>query len=82
MIAKSKQNVAVPGQTLPNRVLIPVPWDEADRLCSRLRERGIEATACFDAADRSAGIELPPGADTQAVQHFLDEELRGKAVPK
>lgn len=82
MIAKTLQNVALQGRTLPNRVLIPVPWDEADRLCSRLRDRGIEATACFDVADRSAGIELPPGVDSEAVQHILDEQLRGKALPK
>ena len=82
MIAKNVQGIPLQGKTLPNRVLIPVPWDEADRLCSRLRERGIEATACFDVAERTAGLELPPGADFAAVQHILDEQLRGGLVPK
>jgi hypothetical protein len=82
MIAKNTQGIPLQGQTLPQRVLIPVPWDEADRLCTRLREQGIEVTACYDTAERTAGLELPPGTDTAAVQHMLDELLQGSATPK
>ena len=78
MIAKNMQFKTVQGKTLPNRVLIPVPWEDADRLCGRLRENGIEATACFDVADKTAGLELPPGADSEAVQKMLDEQLAKK----
>ena len=78
MIAKNAQNTLRQCQTLPNRVLIPVLWDEAERLCLRLRERGIAATACFDAAERVAGLELPPGADREVAQRLLDESLHGR----
>jgi hypothetical protein len=82
MIAKNVPGIPLQGATLPNRVLIPVSWDEADRLGTRLREQGIEVTACFDAAERTAGLELPPGADAAAVQKLLGEQLRGNAAPQ
>jgi hypothetical protein len=77
MIAKNTPRIYLQEQTHADRVRIPVPWEEADRLGSLLRERGIEATACFEVADRTAGLELPPGADFEAVQLLLDEQLRG-----
>jgi hypothetical protein len=81
MIAKGLQGIPLQGKTLLDRVLIPVPWEDADRLCTRLRERGIGATACFEPAEHSAGLELPAGTDFEAVQHILDE-FSQRATPK
>jgi hypothetical protein len=82
MIAKALQGIPLQGKTLLNRVLIPVAWDEAERICTRLRERGIEATACFDAAEHSAGLELPAGTDYETAQQILDAFSQGGATPK
>jgi hypothetical protein len=54
-----------------NRVLIPVPWKQADALQSRLAAHGVTATACFETRERSAAIEVPADADLTTVRALL-----------
>jgi hypothetical protein len=54
-----------------DRVLIPVPWKQADALQARLAAHGISATACFDPPGRTAVIEVPADADLTTVRALL-----------
>ena len=48
------------------RVLLPVPWDRADRLHAQLRRRGCPSTLCLTPGARRAALELWPGTDPAA----------------
>jgi hypothetical protein len=59
------------GRKQGNRLLIPVPWKQADSLQSRLAARGIAATACFEPREHTAEIEVPADADLTTVRALL-----------
>ena len=54
------------------RPLLPVPWDKADTWLARLREQGVQATACYDPLSRTAGLELPEGTDVEKIKSVLE----------
>ena len=59
------------GRKQDNCLLIPVPWNQADSLQSRLAARGIAATACFEPREHTALIEVPADADLTTVRALL-----------
>ena len=68
MVASTLQ---LEARRVGDRLLIPVPWKQADALQGRLAARGIAATACFEPRERTAGIEVPADADLTAVHALL-----------
>jgi hypothetical protein len=58
-------------QTLRNHLFVPVPWDRADSLRTRLSERGIPAIACYDPAQRLAGLEILTDVDAAQLRALL-----------
>jgi hypothetical protein len=60
-------------RTFPERLFVPVPWRRAGWLRDRLRQRGLNTTACFDPEERTAGLEFWPGTDPDAVLLALRE---------
>ncbi len=57
---------------LHDRLFIPVPWEQADDLRNRLEAGGIPATAFFDPAERTAGLEVAPDADVENIKKILN----------
>ena len=59
------------GRKQRTPLLIPVPWNQADSLQSRLAAGGIAATACFESREHTAVIEVPADADVTTVRALL-----------
>jgi hypothetical protein len=54
-----------------DRLIIDVPWEQADELQAYLHEQGFEATLVADAPEHQASLELPAEADIVALHRLL-----------
>ncbi len=57
---------------VPGGLSVEVPWWSANVLRTRLRAKGIRATACFDPMTHTASLELDRNADLDIVRALLD----------
>jgi len=56
---------------LRNHLFIQVPWEKAETLRSRFQDRGILVTACYDPAERTAGLEVHRDVDPEVLRTIL-----------
>jgi hypothetical protein len=54
-----------------NRLIVDVPWQQADALYAYLRRNGIVATEHLDPANRSARIEPADGTDPHRLRFLV-----------
>ena len=70
----------LPNEARPGHPLIPVPWDQADALRERLKDRGLPVVVVYDPQDHTAALEVPPQLDIEMVRAALDG-LEGVDTP-
>ncbi len=76
---ESFENRQDPWGASADRLIVEVPWDQADWLRDRLARAGIRATACFEPYDR-AYLELPARARLDRVKPLLEEYAAAQAA--
>ena len=72
MCAQTKQTRQLPELSSLHRPLMPVPWDKADSWLMKLRDQGMQVTACYYPSNKTAGLEFPVGTDLENIRKFLD----------
>jgi hypothetical protein len=55
------------------RLVVVVPWHDAERLQAHLRKQGIGSTLLLDAGEHQAQLEVWPGAEPAAVCAALEQ---------
>jgi hypothetical protein len=64
--------IDIPGLVLDGeRLFVPVEWEHADRLRSRLDRLGVAAVVEFNAATLEARVQVPADADPAALREAI-----------
>jgi hypothetical protein len=55
-----------------DRLIVPVPWNQAEALQTHLRKHGMPSTLCLEPLAREAYLEMHTKSGADAVQDALD----------
>jgi hypothetical protein len=62
-------------QRVGTKLIIPVPWREADALHTHLQRLGIPSIACWDPMERQARLEVFAGVEEERVREAVRDWL-------